>query len=125
MYAKIADRRKDWAEKTSTDIARRFDLIRVEDLRIISMTRRPKPKPDPEKPGSFKPNRRRAKAALNRSILDNGWGLLARRLEDKAAGRVEKVDPAYTSQTCSACGHRAPENRESCEDDGVLSRTAA
>ena len=35
------------------------------------------------------------------------------RLEDKAPGRVERVDPAYTSQTCHACGHRAPENRES------------
>ena len=33
------DRRKDWAEKTSTDIARRFDLIRVEDLQIGNMTR--------------------------------------------------------------------------------------
>jgi putative transposase len=30
------DRRKDWAEKTSTDIVRRFDLIRVEDLRIAT-----------------------------------------------------------------------------------------
>ena len=29
------------------------------------------------------------------------------------SGRVEQVDPAYTSQTCHACGHRAPENRES------------
>jgi transposase len=35
------------------------------------------------------------------------------RLEDKAAGRVEKVDPAYTSQTCNACGHRDAKNRES------------
>ena len=33
------DRCKDWAEKTSTGLARRFDLIRVEDLRIPSMTR--------------------------------------------------------------------------------------
>ena len=37
--AKDADRRKDWAEKTSTDIARRFDVIRIEDLKIRSMTR--------------------------------------------------------------------------------------
>ena len=33
------DRRKDWAEKASTGIARRFDLIRVEDLQITNMTR--------------------------------------------------------------------------------------
>ncbi|MEI8407768.1 MULTISPECIES: transposase [unclassified Kribbella] len=35
------------------------------------------------------------------------------RLEHKAAGRVERINPAYTSQTCSVCGHCAPENRES------------
>jgi hypothetical protein len=40
-------------------------------------------------------------------------GLLARRLADKAPGRVEKVPAAYTSQICSGCGHRDPESRES------------
>jgi len=39
LRARETDRRKDWAEKTSTDIARRFDLIRVEDLQIRKMTR--------------------------------------------------------------------------------------
>ena len=113
LHARTGDRRRDWVEKTSTDLARRFDVIRVEDLRITSMTMRPKPIPDPGRPGAFLPNRRRAKAGLNRSILANGWGALIQRLEHKAAGRVEKVNPAYTSQTCSVCGHCAPENRES------------
>jgi transposase len=54
-----------------------------------------------------------AKAGLNRGIGKAGWGLLVRRLEDKAPGRVEKVPPAYTSQRCSACGHTAKESRES------------
>ncbi|MFI5713183.1 RNA-guided endonuclease InsQ/TnpB family protein [Kribbella sp. NPDC051620] len=112
-HARAGDRRKDWVEKTSTNLARRFDVIRVEDLRIAPMTRRPKPKPDPEQPDAYLSNRRRAKAGLNRSILANGWGLLVQRLEHKAAGRVERVNPAYTSQTCNACGHCAPENRES------------
>jgi len=35
-----------------------------------------------------------AKAGLNRGILANGWGLLITRLEQKAPGRVEKVNPA-------------------------------
>ena len=34
LRARETDRRKDWAEKTSTDLARRFDVIRVEDLQI-------------------------------------------------------------------------------------------
>jgi putative transposase len=55
----------------------------------------------------------RAKAGLNRSIHAAGWGSLVRRLEDKAAGRVERVDPAFTSQICHACGHCEARNRES------------
>jgi transposase len=55
----------------------------------------------------------RQKAGLNREILRSGWGLLARRLEDKAPGRVEKIRPAFTSQRCSACGHVDAESRES------------
>jgi putative transposase len=39
LRARETDRRKDWAEKTSTGIARRFDAIRVEDLKIANMTR--------------------------------------------------------------------------------------
>ncbi|MEV6266328.1 transposase [Kribbella sp. NPDC051936] len=112
LHARAGDRRKDWVEKTSTDLAERFDVIRVEDLRIAQMTRRPRPRPDPERPGGFVSNRRRAKSGRNRGILVNGWGLLVTRLEQKAAGRVEKVSPAYTSQTCTVCGYCAPENRK-------------
>jgi transposase len=102
-----ADRRKDWAEKASTDIARRFDVIRVEDLRIAAMTRSGKGTRD-------SPGRNvRAKAGLNRGILRSGWGLLARRLEQKAPGRVEKISAAFTSQRCSACRQVDGKSRES------------
>jgi len=113
LFARARDRRKNWVEEVSTDLSRRFDVIRVEDLRIPQMTRRPEAKPDPGRPGRYLPNRRRAKAGVNRGILANGWGGLVKRLEHKAAGRGEKVNPAYPSQTCSVCGHRAPENRKS------------
>jgi hypothetical protein len=53
------------------------------------------------------------KSGLNREILRSGWGLLVRRLQDKAPGRVEKISPAFTSQRCSACGHIAAESRKS------------
>jgi len=107
LRARETDRRTDWAEKTSTDLARRFDVIRVEDLQIKSMTR--SARGTPENPG----RNVSAKAGLNRGILRSGWGLLVRRLEDKAPGRVEKVRPAFTSQRCSACGHVDRDSRES------------
>jgi len=101
------DRRKDWAEKVSTDIARRFDVIRVEDLKIGTMTR--SAKGTRENPG----RNVRAKAGLNRGILGSGWGLLVRRLRDKAPGRVEKISPAFTSQRRSACGQVDRDSRQS------------
>jgi transposase len=55
----------------------------------------------------------RQKAGLNREIMASGWGLLIRRLEDKAPGRVEKISPVFTSQRCSACGHVDAKSRES------------
>ena len=107
LKARESDRRKDWVEKSSTGIARRFDVIRVEDLKIGNMTRTASG--TAQNPGQ---NVRR-KTGLNRGILQSGWGLLVRRLEDKAPGRVEKIKPHFTSQRCSACGHVDPKSRES------------
>jgi putative transposase len=107
LRARETDRRKDWAEKASTGIARRFDLIRVEDLKIANMTR--SAKGTAQNPG----RNVRAKAGLNREILRSGWGLLVHRVADKAPGRVEKIKPAYTSQRCSACGQVDADSRES------------
>jgi transposase len=107
LKAREADRRKDWAEKTTTTLARRFDVICVEDLRITSMTR-------PAKGTIEQPGRNvRQKAGLNQGILASGRGVLVRRLEDKAPGRVEKVNAAYTSQRCSTCGTVDAKARES------------
>jgi putative transposase len=88
-------------------LARQFDVIRVENLDITGMTRSAR--------GSLqRPGRNiRAKAGLNRGILGSCWGLLVRRLQDKAPGRVEKVNPAYTSQRCSACGQVDAKSRKS------------
>jgi putative transposase len=107
LRARERDRRKDWAEKASTGITRRFDLIRVEDLKIKNMTR--SAKGTPQDPG----RNAAQKAGLNRGILRSGWGLLVRRLEEKAPGRVEKIRPAFTSQRCSACGLVDLKSRES------------
>ena len=107
LKAREGDRRRDWTEKTSTDLARRFDLIRVEDLNVKGMTRSARGTTDA-------PGRNvRQKAGLNRGILAQGWSQILTRTEQKAPGRVEKINPAYTSQTCNTCGHCAPDNRES------------
>jgi putative transposase len=107
LKTREADRRRDWTEQVSTDLARRFDLICVEDLDVRAMTRSAK--------GTLqRPGRNvRQKAGLNRGVLTSGWGRLVDRLEDKAPGRVQKVAAAYSSQTCNACGHFARDSRES------------
>lgn len=53
------------------------------------------------------------KTGLNRGILANAWGMLVTRLEQKARDRIEKINPAYTSQMCSRCGTVDREARES------------
>jgi len=107
LKARETDRRKDWCEKLSTDLARRFDIIRVEDLKISNMLK--------SATGTKEAHGTNvdAKTGLNREISKSGWGLLVRRLEEKAPGRVQKVPPAYTSQRCSACGHVDARSRES------------
>lgn len=107
LTARETDRRKDWVEKTSTDIASRFDTIRLEALDVRSMTR--------SASGTLQhPGKRVAqKRGINRSISRSGWGMLATRLRQKAFGRVEMVPAAYTSQQCSACGRVAVGNRKS------------
>jgi transposase len=113
IKAREADRRKDWCEKTSTMLARTYDLVRFEKLNIKNMTAKARPKPDPEQPGTFLKNGRAAKAGLNRSILAQGWGLLRQRTEHKAPGRVEDVPAPYTSLRCSACGWIEKNSRKS------------
>jgi putative transposase len=107
LKARETDRRKDWVEKATTDIARRFDTIRIEALDVRAMTR--SARGTVAQPGV----RVAQKGGLNRAINASGWGLLAARLQHKAYGRVEQIPAAYTSQRCSACGHVAPQNRKS------------
>jgi putative transposase len=107
LKSRERDRRKDWVEKTTTDLARRFDLIRIEALDVGAMTR--SARGTLEKPGTGVAQKR----GLNRSISRSGWGLLVARLQHKALGRVEQIPAAYTSQRCSECGHVAPGNRKS------------
>ncbi|WP_306986701.1 RNA-guided endonuclease InsQ/TnpB family protein [Streptomyces canus] len=110
LKAREVNRRKDWCEKTSTVLARTYDLMRFEKLNIKNMTRSAK--------GTAKaPGKQVAqKSGLNRAILAQGWGLLRQRTEHKAPGRVEDVPSPYTSLRCSACGWIDKKSRKSQAD---------
>lgn len=116
LQGRIVRRRNDWIEKTTTTLVKANVLVAMEDLDVKAMTKRPKPRPDPAKPGQYLHNGARAKAGLNRSILSNNWSRLMKRLKDKMnanGGKLVIVPAAYTSQTCHECGHAAKGNRES------------
>ena len=104
-----ANARRDWLHKVSREIVRRFDRIALEALRLRSMTR--SAKGTSEVPGVGV----RAKAGLNRALLDAGFGILATLIREKAeyaARTVIEVDARYSSQTCAACGCVCKESRE-------------
>jgi putative transposase len=98
---------RDAVEKFTTYIASNYDKIRIEKLKTVNMTK--SAKGTINIPGINV----RAKTELNREILSNRWGFGARRLEDKARGRVEKVNPYNTSIKCSNCGYTDKKNRKS------------
>jgi putative transposase len=112
MHGKLRRQRLDHAHQTALALVRAHDLIVHEDLQITNMTKRPRPRPDGN--GGHAPNGAAAKAGLNKSIHDAGWGIFLRVLSAKAesAGRkVIAVNPRHTSQRCAECGHTAAENR--------------
>lgn len=105
-HEKVRRDRKAWHHKLSTFAVRKYGAIAVEDLKLANMTRKPKAKPNAEGTG-YERNMAAAKAGLNRSLLDAGIGGLYGMMEakSKAFGReFARVNPAYTSQTCNACG---------------------
>ena len=110
LNARIRVRRADFCAWTANRLTADHGLVALEDLRIGNMTA--SAKGTAEAPGKNV----RAKSTLNRGILAKGWGGLARTLEHKArynGSEIVKVNPAYTSQTCSACGTVDAKSRES------------
>ena len=90
VHERIRNRRKNFIEREVASLLKRFGLLAVEALVVRTLIKNPK---------------------LAKSIADASWSMFFTRLLEKAeeAGRdVVRVNPAYTSQTCSACGHRQP-----------------
>jgi putative transposase len=113
-WRKVRNQRRDFHHKTARALVDTCDAIGFEALRVTNMTRRPKPKPDPGRPGEYLPNRAAAKAGLNKSVLDAGWaqftGILVGKAEE-AGRRVIWVNPAGTSTGCHQCGRRCTRPR--------------
>lgn len=67
-------------------------------------------KPDPNSPGHYLQNGKKAKNGMNRSIRDASWSMFRTMLEYKAdwyGRRLIVIDRWYpSSQTCSTCGKR-------------------
>ena len=104
-----ANARRDTLHKLSRNLVDRYDVIAVEDLRLRAMTRSAKGTMD--QPG----RNLRAKAGLNRALLDAGLSMLVTLIGEKAANAarlIVSVDARYTSQTCARCGYVAAASRE-------------
>ena len=88
VHERIRNKRHNFAHQESRKLVNRFSMIAIEDLPVNRMVH----------------NR-----CLSKSISDAAWSMFTDCLTYKAeeAGSVvEPVDPAYTSQDCSKCGHR-------------------
>ncbi|MBE0468198.1 MAG: IS200/IS605 family element transposase accessory protein TnpB [Methyloprofundus sp.] len=108
LHERIANARLDFLHKSSTEISKNHAMIVVEDLKVRNMSKSAK--------GDITRSGRnvKAKSALNKSILDQGWGMFVQMLEYKqhwSGGDVLRVNPQYTSQTCPCCGHKSKDNR--------------
>ena len=109
LHKKITDCRYDRNHWISSKISNDFLNIYLDNLNVHNMTQ--SAKGTLENPGKMV----KQKSGLNREILDQGWFELNRQLEYKANWKrklVQRVQPRFTSQLCSSCGHKDKENRE-------------
>lgn len=111
-HQKIYNVRHDFLHKESTKLSKNHAMIVVEDLKIRNMSQ--SARGSIERPGK----KVKAKAGLNKAILDQGWGEFRRQLGyklDWRSGILLKVTPRYTSQKCNCCGFTDKGNRPSQE----------
>ncbi len=108
-HLKISNKRKDFLHKLSNEITSENQTIVIEKLKIKNMTK--------SAIGTVEePKKSSGKRGLNRVITQQSWGIFFEMLKyksEKKGGEVIEVDPKFTSQKCSCCGHISKENRKS------------
>lgn len=114
-HAKKANIRNDFNHKTSFSLVsnKKNKVFIFEELNTQKMTLKPKPVQD--ETGKYLPNKAKAKAGLNKAILNVGWHMLETYVKYKAqrlGKAVFKIRAAYTSQECALCGHTHADNRK-------------
>jgi putative transposase len=110
LTSKFARRREDGAHKATTDLVKSHDMIAIEALKMKNMTA--SAAGTVEAPGTNV----RAKAGLNRSLLDINFGRIRQFLDYKGKWygcRIEAVPAQYSSQACPQCNCINKENRPS------------
>jgi len=106
VHRHIRNQRKDFQHKEAHKLVSKYQTIAFEKLAPSNMSKRPKAKQD-EETGQYLPNGASAKAGLNKSIHDAGWGQFQQICVNKAecaGSHILFVSPKYTSQMCSGCG---------------------
>ena len=109
VHIDIGNARKDFLHKTTTSISKNHALVCIEDLQVKSMSKTAAG--TKEQPGK----QVRQKSNLNRSILDQGWGMFRSQLEYKLewkGGILLAVGPENTSRTCPNCEYISEHNRK-------------
>jgi len=106
IHEKVANQRKDFLHKTSTQLIKNHDTIAIENLNIVGMSAKCKPKQNEK--GKYLSNNQSAKSGLNKSIFDAGWGMFIEMLKYKAEWQgkniiqIGKFEPS--TKTCNICG---------------------
>jgi putative transposase len=106
LHNKIQQKREAYQWWVANKLIKKYDAVAAEELPIENMMKRCQP--IKSNTGRCLPNNQSAKRGLNRSLSDASWYDLTKKLEylaAKSGKRLDKVNPQYTSKTCSKCSH--------------------